>query len=102
MVINVFKVIPIIRTIHLRFAEMYSVCSAAKPYAQGEMDVDNKRFKLRFVASGLSVAIVMLFSLYNVHLQNSGGALQSHVSLDHSSSKQLTVHPLDLNDPIPE
>ncbi|KLU58318.1 hypothetical protein BK129_27190 [Paenibacillus amylolyticus] len=102
MVINVFKVIAIIRTIHLRFAEVYTVCSAAKPYAQGEMDVDNKRFKLRIVASGLSMAIVMLFSLYNGHLQNSGEALQSRVSLGYSSDKQITVHPLDLNDPVPE
>ncbi|MBT2282389.1 hypothetical protein J7E78_02325 [Paenibacillus polymyxa] len=102
MVINVFKVIAIIRTIHLRFAEVYTVCSAAKPYAQGEMDVDNKRFKPRIVASGLSMAIVMLFSLYNGHLQNSGEALQSRISLGHSSYKQITVHPLDLNDPIPE
>ncbi|WP_340019069.1 hypothetical protein [Paenibacillus sp. FSL H3-0457] len=64
--------------------------------------MDNKRFKLRIVASGLSMAIVMLFSLYNGHLQNSGEALQSRVSLGFSSDKQITVHPLDLNDPVPE
>jgi hypothetical protein len=66
------------------------------------MDVDNKRYKLRIVAGGLSVAIVMLFSLNNGHLQNSGEGFESHGALGHSSYKQITVHPLDLNDPIPK